>query len=326
MKAVGCVIPTHNRPVSAARAIRSALQQSHPMARVVVVDDGSSPALALPDDLLADSRVVLLRNARALGRGAARNIGLRALDTPLVAFLDDDDEWHPQKTAIQLKSLERGDPAVVAIGAAYRLRTDPPCVVRPRGYDIPKAGLLTDFGLCTSTVIARRAEILAAGGFNEQLSRCEDWDLWLRLADRFKLTAVPDLLVDREYNAVAPLELLQAWVAIRRELRPRVDQLSPSDRRRVVADHDFMEGVHRARVGQRRQAFALLGRAWLGDPRRIRSLLHLARLMAGERLWELAARAVQRAGPGANRSIGFPGKLDESTPSDVRIVGATSTS
>jgi len=98
------VIPTHNRPDLVLRAIRSALAQTCPPRQVLVIDDASTPPLLLPPDL-AGAPVRLIRHETALGGAAARNTGLREAPTPIVAFLDDDDEWLPPKMEIQLAWL-----------------------------------------------------------------------------------------------------------------------------------------------------------------------------------------------------------------------------
>jgi glycosyltransferase involved in cell wall biosynthesis len=102
---VSAVIPTYNRANLVTRAIRSALAALSPGDEVVVVDDGST------DDTVATVEafgppVRLLRLPHG-GAGAARNAGLAAAHGPLVGFLDDDDEWFPDKVALQRAFLER---------------------------------------------------------------------------------------------------------------------------------------------------------------------------------------------------------------------------
>ena len=108
------IIPTHNRPDLVVRAIRSVYSQTCPPHQVIVVDDASQPPLLLPADL-ASTRVI--RNERSTGGAAARNIGLREASTEIVAFLDDDDEWLPQKMEIQLGWLrDHPDASLVTCG------------------------------------------------------------------------------------------------------------------------------------------------------------------------------------------------------------------
>jgi glycosyltransferase involved in cell wall biosynthesis len=296
MEGVGAVIATRNRPALAVRAARNALAQTHPLTELVVVDDGSVPRLRLPHDLASDARVDLVRLDRSRGRGAARNVGISVLSTPLVAFLDDDDLWHPRKTAVQVAALRACGPEVAAVGTGFRLWSRPVRVsVPPSEHAMPLA-LLESFGVCTSTVLARRAALLEAGGFAEHLARCEDWDLWLRLSDRHRIVGLPEILVERDNSPVPASELYEAWRQMRAVIEPRLARLSRRERARVHAAHDFTAGIYSARLGERRAAAGLLLRAWGRDPRRVRRLMHCGRLVVGERLWVRTASIVRPSG------------------------------
>ena len=102
---VSAVIPTHNRAHLVPRAIRSALAALAPGDEVIVVDDGSTDETAAAVEAFG-SEVRLLRQPQS-GAGAARNAGLAAASGPLVAFLDDDDEWFPDKIELQRAFMER---------------------------------------------------------------------------------------------------------------------------------------------------------------------------------------------------------------------------
>src|SRR4051812_32859665 len=115
MEAVGCVIITRDRPTLALRAICSALAQTVRPSEIVVVDDGSEPALSWPAEFDEVPGLSFIRIEGTVGRGSARNLGMAALSTPWVAFLDDDDVWHPEKTRIQLAALDAA-PETAALG------------------------------------------------------------------------------------------------------------------------------------------------------------------------------------------------------------------
>jgi glycosyltransferase involved in cell wall biosynthesis len=102
---VSVVIPTYDRAQLVTRAIRSALAALSPGDEVVVVDDGSTDDTARAVEEFGPP-VRLLRLPHR-GAGAARNAGLAAAHGPLVAFLDSDDEWFPDKIALQRVFLER---------------------------------------------------------------------------------------------------------------------------------------------------------------------------------------------------------------------------
>src|SRR5204862_575845 len=98
---VSVILPTRNRPHSLETALRSALAQHYDNIEVWVVDDGSEPPVILAAEFMEDTRVHLLRLDRAGGPAVARNLAVEHCRGELLAFLDDDDEWLPDKTTRQ---------------------------------------------------------------------------------------------------------------------------------------------------------------------------------------------------------------------------------
>src|SRR5437763_3406853 len=122
---IGVVVPTRNRPGLLRRTLAAIAEQDYPgRVSTVVVYDQSTPDPSLPADQV-------LTNARTAGLAGARNTGILALDTDgldteLVAFCDDDDEWAPDKLSAQVAALEPGtDMMTCAIEVRYRDRAVP---------------------------------------------------------------------------------------------------------------------------------------------------------------------------------------------------------
>jgi glycosyltransferase involved in cell wall biosynthesis len=117
------VIPAFNAAATIREAIESALTQSFPPARVIVVDDGSTDATAdVAAACAAGIEVIRQKNA---GPGAATARAIEAVDTPLVASLDADDLWLPGKAEAQLATL-RGDHGLSAVFCHLRLFASDP--------------------------------------------------------------------------------------------------------------------------------------------------------------------------------------------------------
>src|SRR5436309_10403806 len=104
---VSVVRPTHDRGRVVVEAIESALAQTHPPLEVIVVDDGSTDDTAERVGRLRDARVRYLRRPHA-GVSAARNAGIAAATGDLVAFLDSDDPWKPDKLEAEVCCCPRG--------------------------------------------------------------------------------------------------------------------------------------------------------------------------------------------------------------------------
>lgn len=111
-QAVSVVIPTHNRAHLITRAINSARASLEKGDELLVVDDGSSDdTVAVVERLGPPVRLLRLPHR---GAGAARNSGFAASRGPLVAFLDSDDEWFPDKVRLQRAFFERRPDVVYA--------------------------------------------------------------------------------------------------------------------------------------------------------------------------------------------------------------------
>lgn len=101
---VTAVIPTLNRPVLVCRAVRDALGQTYEHMEVLVIIDGPDPATEEALAKIADPRLRVLKNAENQGLAENRNIGVRHARGEWIAFLDDDDEWMPEKVERQLEA------------------------------------------------------------------------------------------------------------------------------------------------------------------------------------------------------------------------------
>ena len=103
---VSVVIPTYRRPMLVRRAVVCALAQSVREIEVIVVCDGqdaqATDATRCALDTIEDDRIKIIAPGQQLGNGAARNVGIDAAAAPVIALIDDDDEWFPDKLEAQL--------------------------------------------------------------------------------------------------------------------------------------------------------------------------------------------------------------------------------
>jgi glycosyltransferase involved in cell wall biosynthesis len=179
---IGVVIPTRDRPEELRRALTAVLAQDYPgQIEVVIVFDGSER-----DGSLESSNVRTLANTRSPGLAGARNSGILSLDTELVAFCDDDDEWLPGKLEAQVQALvaNRADFVTTAVVVAYGEESTP----RLAGTDVVTHAQLVRSRMSmlhsSTFVIARSALLETIGLIDESIpgSQSEDWDLLLRAA------------------------------------------------------------------------------------------------------------------------------------------------
>jgi len=179
---VAVVIPCHNAAPWLQQTLGSVLQQTLPPAELVLVDDGSTDASVA----IAQRLGVRCHRQQCAGPAAARNAGVRATTAPLVAFLDADDCFVPEKLALQVAHLHHSGAAMSCTDAwvvedGERVRRKNPANT-PQRLDFHR--LLDGNPVICSSVLVRRGALEAAGGFDEDpvLIATEDYDLWLRIA------------------------------------------------------------------------------------------------------------------------------------------------
>ena len=195
---VSIVIPTHNRWPMVGEAVESVLAQTASRYELIVVDDGSTDETPRRLRDYGARITVLAQNRR--GVAAARNLGVRHASGSYLAFLDSDDLWHPRKLQWQLDFME-GNPAVEIcqtdeIWIRNGVRVNPRNKHRKPSGDIFRASL--DLCLVSPSAVMMRRELFErAGGFDESLPVCEDYDLWLRIARDTEVPLIPEALVTR---------------------------------------------------------------------------------------------------------------------------------
>lgn len=200
---VSVVIPTHNRAELVVRAIRSVLAQTYRNLECIVVDDASTDHTSDAVCTMPDSRLIYLRHQQAKQASATRNTGIAAAKGEYIAFLDDDDEWSPEKLVKQVALLQALPATVGMVYCWMDYYSDQGLV--SHHHPMLKGGIFAQV-LDTqpignsSTLLVRRAAIDHVGGFDETLPRGNDGDFIRRICRDFDVDLVPEVLV-RAYVA-----------------------------------------------------------------------------------------------------------------------------
>jgi len=193
---VSVVLPTYNRAPLLAEAVESVLTQTFADHELLVVDDGSTDHTPSMMAGLADHRVRLVSLPHSGVPARVRNIGVSRARGRWVAFLDSDDLWDATKLDDQLATLasrpecrwsHTGQRCVDEAGAPHaQWSMQWPAA---DGW-IAEALIRRRDGVASSSVLADRAFLLEAGGFDETFVWGEDYDLWVRLALRSPIASV----------------------------------------------------------------------------------------------------------------------------------------
>lgn len=194
---VSAIIPTFERPEILQRALESVSNQTHPKIEVIVVETPSS-VQAEKSDLkrVAEYPLIHIKSGPDVGASEARNIGIEHSSGDYIAFLDDDDEWFPDKTARQVSEMEsRGVSASVTGKLNVDSGADADSVYHP-----PDPDDQVQYQLCWnigtfSMLMINSAVPERIGGLDTQLPRREDQDYLLRIAREFEIATISEPLV-----------------------------------------------------------------------------------------------------------------------------------
>lgn len=204
---VSVIIPTARRkPAALQRAISSAIEQTYPILEVILVDDNTESELSLDIEATFKNvpKVRYIKNIGSHGACAARNVGISCANGELIAFLDDDDEWLPEKIARQVEVLEEDVSLVYCNGWRVDVRCNPPIITLYRQKKdflpvISFEALLEKNHIGTTTqLLVRKRALEEIDGFDTQFLARQDYDLCLRLVKSGRAVGV-DAVLFRHY-------------------------------------------------------------------------------------------------------------------------------
>jgi glycosyltransferase involved in cell wall biosynthesis len=191
---VSVIIPAYNAARTIGTALASVRAQSYIDYEVIVVDDGSTDGTRDALEPWLDSITYIYQPNG--GPARARNTGIARASGSLIAFLDADDAWLPEKLTLQVEYFRLFPETGLVHSAAFIASSDAVAAQRTTDVDFPFAPprqlfcdvFETEVEIHTLTVMVSRAALDAAGGFDERREvHVEDWDLWLRIAARFPI-------------------------------------------------------------------------------------------------------------------------------------------
>jgi glycosyltransferase involved in cell wall biosynthesis len=190
-RTVAVIIPTFNHARFLVEAIKSVLAQTRQADEIIVVDDGSTDDPAI---VVAEFPTVQFIRQDNKGPSSARNVGIRNCKTDYVVFLDADDRLLPNGLESGLACMAIHPECAFVYGAHRVISEDGRFlwgfIVRPIEGDVHLAFLRRNLvGGSPLTALFRRDCLMAVNGFDESLRKCEDYDLYLRLAGKYPIVA-----------------------------------------------------------------------------------------------------------------------------------------
>ncbi|MER3435140.1 MAG: family 2 glycosyl transferase [Leptolyngbya sp. ERB_1_1] len=213
---VSVIIPAYNAEAFIRLTLDSVLAQTYQNFEIIVVDDGSRDRTAeiVESYIQRDSRIQLLRQKNS-GVAAARNLAIQASKGVYLSPIDADDIWYPEKLEKQVRCIETADESVGLVYAwSVYLNEAGEIIGRHIAAEdttfaegnVLNSLLYYNFLDNASSALFRRCCIDRVGGYNCDLKAqnaqgCEDWDLYLRIAEHYSFKVVPEYLIGyRQYD------------------------------------------------------------------------------------------------------------------------------
>lgn len=201
---ISIVVITYKRPVTVLkRAIDSARSQDYQNIEIIVVNDcpeDKNGSLAINDliESYNDPRLIVIHHLTNRGANAARNTGLNIAKGTFISFLDDDDEWYPNKISKQYDSIIKSEKYGIAYSGFNRIVNGKyfpyhPDNLKPNETCLKKI-LEDNFVGPTSFSLIRMEAIKAVGGFDENIKICQEYELWIRILNNYDSICVDELL------------------------------------------------------------------------------------------------------------------------------------
>ena len=193
---ISVVIPSYNRKEFLKRSIDSAINQTKKPFEIIVVDDGSTDGTETM--IKSDYDFVKFIKQKNKGVSAARNIGIKVSIGEWICFLDSDDEWKKDKLEKQINAM-KSNPGYKffhsnEIWIKNGLRINQKKKHKKYGGDIFDK-CLDMCRISPSSVMINKTVFDEVGNFNEDLVVCEDYELWLRICDKYRVFFIDEPLI-----------------------------------------------------------------------------------------------------------------------------------
>lgn len=190
---ISVIIPVYNRADRIGKCIDSVLAQTMAPVEIIVVDDGSTDQTLDRLKTYGDKITVIVNNKNE-GVSYSRNRGAEAAAGVWLAFLDSDDYWESDKIGSQWRYLKRYPFYEIVQGEEIWFRNG--VRVNQRDYHKKPEGWIFHQSLerclvSPSSVVMKKSLFESAGGFDENLPACEDYDLWLKISRKIPIGLDP---------------------------------------------------------------------------------------------------------------------------------------
>ena len=207
---ISVILPVHNRADVLPRAIESVIAQELRDFELIVIDDGSTDGSAELAESFADERICVLRLDKNRGGNVARNEGIRAANAPLIAFLDSDDRYRPNKLSAVVGEFDRRPNLDLLVDSFIKVqppgsrraevvRRNP--VIEDR--ELFRVALFTRHLWKATPAITVKRQVALETMFDETLRRLQDFDFLIRASEFANCASTDEVLWVKYWDASA---------------------------------------------------------------------------------------------------------------------------
>ncbi|KRL98481.1 glycosyltransferase family 2 protein [Liquorilactobacillus satsumensis] len=206
---VSIIMPTYNRQKTIIASLKSIMEQTYTDWELLIIDDGSKDQTeAVVQRFITEQAIAqkvsyhkLLQNS---GANHARNVGVKLATGKYLAFQDSDDKWLPDKLAKQVAILEEEPTAAICLCQMATYENDKLIAKTPvdefSAVDVTLSNLLQINFASTQTIVGT-SSCFKNNLFDESLPRLQDWDLMLRLIQKYPIVYCPEVLIEQFISA-----------------------------------------------------------------------------------------------------------------------------
>ena len=281
---VSVILPTYNCAAFLPHSIGSILAQTYNSYEIIVVDDGSTDnTKEVLYPFMQRIKYILLEQNKGLP--TARNIGILSAQGKYIAFIDADDLWLPEKLQTDIEYFETHPEVSMVYSKHLNIDQNGRMLDEASQKRLPSGNIFTQLFseqnfIITSSVVVRKEIFETTGLFYEQLSNCQDWDMWLRIAFYFKVGGINTPLVKYRHN---PHSLSKNRNNVLKYQKMVIDKIYSNFKdkengineklyKKRLASHYAKVGRYYLRMGDKNRANENFGLSLKNDPLNLRSI------------------------------------------------------
>jgi len=199
---ISIIIPTYNQAEYLQEAVDSVLNQTYKNIEIIIIDDGSTDNTLKVVNSFNDNKIIFIQQ-RNKGASSARNTGIKEANGEYIAFLDSDDLWLKDKLRKQIDFMrENQKVGLLGTGCFQVIDTNKMIYKKifPHKNEILQKDLIKYNPFIQSSVMVRKNVFNDIGLYDEKFKESEDYDLWLRIAQKYKIANLKQALVTKKYS------------------------------------------------------------------------------------------------------------------------------